>query len=287
MTSFCPRKVAPFFFFLILGFLLAATSVSAQSAEEVINTALEQRDAQLQNVTDVSVTRDVQPATGQARTETIYFVKRTVDGHAHLLQPETEETSSRVLGLNEDFGSAAQYEGVAPVDGHESYTLVIEDEEELEQLFEPRVRSTSASLTEVEDVTYRKAQVYIDTEEYVPRKVAVDLEVRREGRTVPVEWESVNTDYRKENGLLYPHTTITRVAGLTGGMTPEELEKARKSLQKLEQRLEEMPEARRKAAEAYMGDKLEKWRSILESGTLETVYTVGTLRINEGPPDER
>lgn len=69
-------------------------------------------------------------------------------------------------------------------------------------------------------------------------------------------------------------------------MTPEELEKARTNLTKMEQRLEEMPEDQRKAAEAYMGDKLEKWRFILESGSLKTVYTVVTLQINEGPPGE-
>lgn len=287
MTSFCPRKFAPFFFFLILGLVLAATSVSAQSAEEVINTVLEQRDAQLQNVTDISVTREVQPATGQARTETIYYVKRMVDGHAHLLQPETEETSHRMLGLYGDVGSMARYEGTTSVDGHESHTLVVEDEEALTQLFQSRVRTTSPSSTNLEDVTFQNAEMYIDADDYVLRKVAVDLEAHREGTTIPVEWETVNTDYREENGLLYPYTQITRIAGLTGGMTPEELEKARKNLQKLEQRLEEMPESQRKAAEAYMGDKLEKWRSFLESGTLETVYTVKALRMNEGPPNER
>lgn len=265
---------------------MAATSVSAQSAEGVITTALERWDAQLEEVTDVSVTQEVQPATGQTRTETVYYVKRMVDGHAHLLQPETEGTSYRVLGLYEDFGSTAQYEGTASVDGHESHALVVEDEEALKQLFEPRFRATSPSSTNLEDVTFQNAEVYIDTDNYALRKVALDLEVRREGRTIPVEWESVNTDYRDENGLLYPHTRITRIAGLMGGMTPEELEKARKSLRTMEQRLDEMSEEQRKMAEAYMGDKLEKWRSILESGTLETVYTVVRLQINEGPPGE-
>ncbi len=282
-----PRKIARFFSFLILGLLLATTSVSAQSAEEVINAALEKWDTQLENVTDVSVTREVQPATGQTHTETVYYVKRVVDGRAHLLPPETEETSYRALGLYEDFGSTARYEGTSSVNGHESHALVVEDEEALTQLFESRVRSTSPSSTNLEDVTFQTAEVYIDTDDDVLRKVAVDLEVRRDGKTIPVEWESVNTDYREEHGLLYPYTQVTRIAGLTGGMTPEELEKARKNLQKLEQRLEEMPEEQRKAAEAYMGDKLEKWRSFLESGTLEIVYTVDTLRINEGPSDER
>jgi hypothetical protein len=269
---------------LILGVLLVATSVSAQSAEEVINTALEQREAQLQNVTDLSVTRKVQSTTGQTHTETTYYVKRTVDGHPHLLPPETEETSPGMRGLYRDVGSTAHYEGTSSVNGHESHTLVIDDEEALKRLFESRVRSTSPSPTPLEDVTFQNAEIYIDTDDYVLRKVAVDLDVRRKGRARPIEWESVNSDYREENGFLYPHTHITRTSGLTGGMTPEELEKARKKLQKLEQRLEEMPEARRKAVEAYMGDKLEKWRSILESGTLETVYTVEMLRINEGPP---
>lgn len=263
---------------------MTATSVSAQSAQEVVDAALEEWDAQLENVTDVTVTREVNPATGQTRTETIYYVKRTVEGHAHLVQPETEEMSNRMLGLYEDFRSTARYDGISSVEGHESHTLVVEDEEALKQLFEPRFRATSPSSTNLEDVTVQNARAYLDAEEYVLRKVAVDLEVHREGETIPVEWESVNTDYREENELLYPHTRITRIAGLTGGMTPEELEKARKNLRKLEHRLEEMPEDQRKAAEAFMGDKLEKWRSILESGTLETVYTVVTLRMNEGPP---
>lgn len=59
-----------------------------------------------------------------------------------------------------------------------------------------------------------------------------------------------------------------------------------KNLRKREQYLEEMSEEQRKVAEAYMGDKLEKWRSTLESETLETVYTVVTLQINEGPSGE-
>lgn len=266
---------------------MAATSASAQSTEEVVDAALSKWDAQLENVTDVTVTREVQPAMGTSRTETVYYVKRVVDGHLHLLQPETEKMSNRALGLYGDFRSTAQYDGISSVDGHESHTLVVEDDEKLKQLFAPRFRATNPSSTNLEDVTFQNAEVYIDTEDAVLRKVAVDLEVRREGKTVPVEWESVNKDYREEHGLLYPHTRVTRIAGLRGGMTPEELEKARKNLQKMEHRLEEMPEDQRKAAEAYMGDKLEKWRSILESGALETVHTVVTLQVNEGPPDER
>lgn len=262
---------------------MAATSVSAQSAQEVITTALERSDAQLEAVRDVSVTREVQSATGQTRTETLYYVKRMVDGHAHLLQPEKEETSLRMLGLYEDFGSSAEYEGTASVDEHETHALVVEDKEALKQTFESRIRATSPASTNLEDVTFHNAEVYIDTENYALRKVALDLEIQREGETIPVEWESVTTDYRKENGLFYPYTRITRIAGLTGGMTPEELEEARKNLRKMEQRLKEMPEDQRKAAEAFMGDKLEKWRSVLESGVLETVSKVVSLQINEGP----
>ncbi|MEF8816610.1 MAG: hypothetical protein V5A20_08020 [Salinibacter sp.] len=266
-------------------FLFAPGTLVAQSAETVLNRALDRHEAMLEDVQDCTVIQMQEGPAGATSRDTLYLEKQIVDGRPQLLPPGSKEEQETLDFLYEVPKERARYSGTSAVDGHETHVLVIDDPEALEKWLSD-LRGPEGSVPESpENVTIQSVRAHFDAESYVARKTVVDLEVSRNGETFPIQQEMMNSDYREVNGLLYPFHRVTRFLGLTGGMTPEELRKAREQLQKFEQKLEEMEPAKRKMVKNYMGDKLDKWRKMLESGSVETVTGVVELRVNQGVPN--
>lgn len=241
----------------------------------------------LEDVQDLTVIQVRKGTAGATSPDTLYLEKQIVDGRPQLLPPgsKQEQETLGFRGLYEAPKERARYSGTSAVDGHETHMLVIDDPQALEK-WRSELRGPEGSGPESpENVTIQRMRAHFDADSYVIRKVVLDLEGSRDGETFPIQQEMVNSNYREANGLLYPYRRVTRFLGLTGGMTPEELRKAREELRKFEQKLEEMEPAKRRMLKSYMGDKLEKWRKMLESGSVETVTDVVELRVNQGVPN--
>lgn len=269
----------------LLTIALSAGTLAAQSADEVVTRALDRADRMLEDVQDCTIIRRQESTSGRTTVDTLYLEKEVIEGHAHLVPPGSGPRSRMATActLAEDLRGFSSYEGTDEVEGHETHVLINEDRESLERWLGTALESELTEQGAVESLQIQEARAYVDAERYVLRKIVVSLEVTREGKTFPVQYEHVNSDFRETEGLLFAHTATTRTLGLTGGMTQQELEEARENLRKAERELEELPPEKRAMAESFMGDRLERWREMLESGTMETVTEVIELRVNEGP----
>lgn len=270
----------------LAGLVLAVSPAPAQSAGEIIDEVLERQEQRLDGIQNSTmVWRHEEPS--MSIRDTAYLEKRTVAGHAALLPVDTagQQVGAGFVGrMYQEFGENARHEGTAEVNGHEAHVLVVDDPETLErwsrEMFRPMFERGRAT----QEVTLREARAYIDTERSLLLKTRFVFEASRDGETFPVEAETVYEDYREEQDLLWAHRMVNRTVGLTGAMSPEELEKAREALRKMEEKMEKMSESRRKMMESFMGDRLEKWRKMVEAGTMETVTELVEVKVNQGPP---
>jgi hypothetical protein len=73
---------------------------------------------------------------------------------------------------------------------------------------------------------------------------------------------------------------------LNASMSPEERERARRSLEEMEQRLEQLPEEQRRMMEGAMKDQLDRLRSMLDEGTIRFAVEVQDVRVNTALPDD-
>lgn len=280
------RRLLPGGILALAGLILLAAPAPAQSAREVIDRALERRGEQLEGIDNCTMIWQHQGPSMTTR-DTAYLEKRTVAGHPALLPPDTAGQppgAAFAARMYEEFGESARHEGTDEVNGSEAHVLVVDDPETLERWSREMFGQMFERGKATQEVTLREARAYIDTERSLLLKTRFVFEAARDGETFPVEAETVYEDYREEEGLLQAHRMVSRTVGLTGAMSPEELAKAREALRKMEEKMEQMSESRRKMMESFMGDRLEKWRKMVESGTMETVTELVEVKVNQGPP---
>lgn len=260
-----------------LATLVAAPPAAAQSAKEILETAVERYEARMEGVDDYTV---VQDAMGMELTQ--YYVKRTVEGRTVFEEQgsygdaEADTDIGQFYDEFAKFADRAESAGTESVDGRECHVVRVNDfsgidfgdeDDEMEESFDPK-----------------EGTFYLDTDDYVLRKMVLDGERVTDGETVPVTMELLLQDYRDVEGMLYPFETQMSISGEAAGMSQEEIEEARRSLEELRAQMEEMPEQQRRMMESMLGSQMEQLESIVNSGMMEFTISVKELRVNSGPP---
>ncbi len=208
----------------------------------------------------------IQEVAGQEITQR--FVKQEVEGFP-VFVPEGSEAAQ--TGAIADFARIvrrARDEGTADVGGVEAHVLVIDDFEDLQ------FAALDSAGFEPEQM-----KLYIDTDEYLPRRMVMKGDVAIGDETRSVTTTVTLSDYRTVEGFAYPFRSKISTAGAMGADSAK-MANARKQLEEFDRKLAEMPESQRKVMRQMMGDQLDQLRHMIEAGGIEETIVVTDLRLN-------
>lgn len=253
-------------------FLALPSAVTAQSAKEILMTSFEEYEQRMEGIASYTVVQE----TMGFETELTFVQTKDDEGRTVFVLKGQEEASgggmSNFYRMYPKIAERAELEGRESVDGEQCHILAINDFSglDLDQEMGPRG-----------DFVPKTGVLYVDTDDHLIRKMALEGEITADGETRPMTAVTVLSDYREVEGMLHPFLLQITATGLAAGMSEEEAEEARKSLAEMEKNLEGMDDTQRAMVERMMGGQLEKLRKMLESGQFELTVVTKEVRVNE------
>lgn len=280
MHRFTPQRFAG----LLLTLLLMGTGpASGQSVQAVVD-AMKTRYQQELDAVDTYIIETDQYTSYHRRTtqagQPMYETAMRWHGEGRGLFRGAGASPSLQPSLSQldTLAQIAAYEGTETIDGRRSHILRIDDLSAL----------PSSQLPPMAEGTNNQGSVrmYIDAERSVPLRMDMEVAITQHGEARTLRPRVVFSDYRTTDGLMLPWIMTMTMETLNASMSPEERERARRSLEEMEQRLEQLPEEQRRMMEGAMKDQLDRLRSMLDEGTIRFAVEVQDVRVNTALPDD-
>ncbi len=274
MIKFASTLMAVMAFVAMLAGLNNPLVAQDQQAADILEAARQQHEESIQHIDDYVVEYEHHEAS---------YVKRYDNGRPYM----AAHSEARIEG---EFGAAAgaedtdlfspetfrkmkeraRYLGTEEVDGYEVHVLLID---ELEGFIE-----------EDEDMaeTVTEFHLYLDTDNYVMRKMQFKVEAYIDGETRVIEPVMHFRDYREFEGMPIAFEQVTMITGISDMISDEERAEIEAGIAEMERELEQMPEQQRRMVERMMGDRMEEMMEMLQSDQWEHTMRVVDVRVNVG-----
>lgn len=186
-----------------IALLLPAPGFGQESAEEVLRTALDRSEARVQGVDSVTVVQELTMPMGMTSRQELHLTTTTRNGRTVLL-PAGENAGTHVmpaasmLATMDSAVAAAVLRGGSEVDGHEVYVVAVPDL--------PAIDFGQDALAGARGRSFEgdSATLYVDTEQYVPRRAEIYGQMTMGGTRRPVQVGVHLSDYRETRGYLHP-----------------------------------------------------------------------------------
>lgn len=276
MTPSAPRAghaAAARAFTIGAALVCTAAPLTAQSAEEILRTSLERHEERMEGIDRYTV---VQEAMGFETVLT--FERAEIDGHTVFVPEGQDATANQQAAgfydLYPKMVERAEVRGREIVDGEECWIVGVDDLEGMDF-------GEGMAMGGDGDFVPRTMTMYIDGDNYLPRRVAMEGDITSDGETRPMTADIHLADYRDVEGMLHPFETRIVATGIAPGMSEEDMEKSQESLAQMETQLAEMDASQRAMVERMMGPQIKKLREMLESGQFEITVTTKEVRVNE------
>ena len=269
---------------LALCALLLVPSALAQSAEEVLRETLSRYEADMGGVSDYTITQEVM---GNAVTT---YAERA-EGNGALAYDFYLVTPSGLQSMDDDRAAAsnpylmleriadeAEYGGTEDVAGVRAHVVTVED-------FGDIAREMGAIPDQAEgEFDIDEATFYLGTDDYRLRKMMMEGTMTNDGRTSPVRFETLFSDYRTTDGFTTPYRMAMTMQGMEGQMSDGERAEAQQQLEEARRQMEEMPAQQRQVMERMMGDRLEQLEQMLGGDGFSMDMVVTDVDVNTGRP---
>lgn len=258
----------------------------AQSGQELMRRALDAQADRLAGIENLTIVQEVMGMETSVRME-----KSDMNG-----TPVLVPTSVSVMGMTqpipadqaqadwtnpfqESWVEKANVVGEETMDGHRVFHLSIDDFSDLD------IPSMPGGDQGQGEMTPTSVQFWLDAENYVTRKVVMDMTITQgDGTSNDVHMEMFMEDYRDTGGYLHPFVTRAKTQGLMEGMDMDQ-EELRAQLDELKAQMENMPEAQRNMLGSMLEGQIKQLESMLGGdGGMEFTITVKEIRVNEGDP---
>ena len=259
---------------LLIALTLAAPA-SAQSAADVLQTAMSRYEDRMSGIDNYTTVIEV-----MGTTVTNYFEKQMVDGHPVFV---LKDRSGRAEGAGMFYNGfmevidRATLAGDESIDGHDCHVVNVDDFSGVD--FDP------TSTEDEENFRPEKGTFYLDSDSYVLRRMVMDGQSNQDGKWQPITMQIDFKDYREVDGMLHPFLAEMNFTGINNTMSEEEMQEARESLEQMKKQLAEMPASQRAAVERMLGPKMEQLEEMLNSGSIQMTTEVKELKVNSGPPN--
>lgn len=265
-----------------LPFVLIPTSAASQtSAAEVLEAALAHHEARTSGIENYTIVQNVMGV-----ESTIYYERDTLDGRPVFRQRHMTVGGASVAVDDDELGSHhgmlasavdhVRLQGTETVQGRTTHVLAIDDLSTL-----PGFAPVPQEAGEVE---LRRATLYLDAADHVIRRMVMEGTTNVDGRSQPITMEFQLEDYRDIQGLMHPFRSVMKTTGPAPGMSPADIEEARRSLEEMKATMAKMSEAERKMVAGMIEPQLKQLEQMLSGGGMEFVVEVTDLQVNTGPP---
>ncbi len=257
----------------------APVALPAQSAQEVLETALERHEQRMEGVRDYTVVQEI-----MGFESTTYFERVERDGHVFFVprQQAGSEAARRApenpYAALTEMAERATLEGTEQVDGEACHVVTVTDLEGTD-FYE----SAGAG----EQFRPDRATFLVDTDDYLIRGMRMEGTATTDGQTRDFSLDARFRDYREVEGVVHPFRVEVSVEGMGGQMSEADRRQARRSLEQMRQQMENMSDEQRQMMERMMGDQMERIEGMLASGAMDFTATVREIRVNQGPPEGR
>lgn len=255
--------------------LMLAPAAAAQSAQEVIETAMARFEDRVTGIENYTLVMDV-----MGFEVTNYFEKEMVEGRPTFVLRDRSGTGQGSGTFYNGFMEVidrAKLEGKESVDGYDCFVVTVDDFSGVD--FDPQTPDDQ------EDFRPKHGTFYLDDDEYLIRKVDMKGELLGGEGWQEITMEIDFKDYREVDGMLHPFSSEMNVAGMQNAMSDEEMQQAREELEEFKRQMAEMPEAQRAAVLRMMGPRMEEMERMLNSGSMQITTQVKELKVNAGPPN--
>lgn len=262
-----------------------ALPLQAQSADDVLTTALATWEERMEGVRDYTLTHRVMGM------ETVTFFEREEGSDRPVFRTRSQmrmggqvmETSADEEAWRNQYelfprlAELARFVGEEEVDGTRTSLLVLDDVARLDLDLAP---------DEAEDADFEpgEGRFWIDTEYGVLRRMRVTGTFEGDGRESEVSVTVNLRDYQEREGLFEPGRVVIVTEGLETALSPEEREEATANLEAMRRQIEQMPAEQRERMASMIDGQVEQLESVLESGSMEVVMELVDVAVNEGPP---
>lgn len=259
--------------------LVSSVPLHAQSGEEIMRTALDRYEQRMDGINDYTVVQEVMGFESMT-----YFERREVDGHSvfvPLFQTGSGAAQRAPDNFYTDFFELAERserKGTETLDGVSCHVIAVTDFDELD-FWNPAGGGDGG------DFTPETATFFVDTDDYLVRRVRMSGTSTVEGEANQVTFTADLRDYREVEGVFHPFVTDISVEGFQGPMSEEDQEQMRESFEEMRSQMDEMPDQQREMMEQMMGGQLEQMEMMLAQGSMDMTIRVSEIRVNEGPPD--
>lgn len=255
---------------------LSAPEGRAQSAREIMDTALQKYQQQTEDIQAYTITQEVMGATITHR-----FVKREVEGHEVFVPAEDTLSGRLPQGWGNPYqmfpalAERASLEGTTPLHGFATWILKVKDFSGLD--LQSMTPEGARGEFQPDSIT-----LYVGQEDHLLRGLAMEGKIAAGDSTRPIAVQADFRDYRRVEGMMHPFLMDISVKGMDAALTPAERRAARRQLQQLEEKMDQMSEQQRQMMQNMMGPQMEKLRQMLESGTMETTIRVKNVEVERG-----
>jgi hypothetical protein len=128
--------------------------------------------------------------------------------------------------------------------------------------------------------TLETVSLFIEKQQLVPLALIMKGNVDNKGEKTPINIEKYELDHKQVGSLYEPHTTIYSIKGIMQAMSKKE----QKQMEQAKAQFENMTEQEKEMMERMMPGKFEQLMGMMEGESYESVVTVSSIAINEGPP---
>ncbi|MEM6782770.1 MAG: hypothetical protein AAF624_03440 [Bacteroidota bacterium] len=267
---------------LLAGLLLAAPAWAQPSGADVIQTTIDRYADRMANVENYTVTQTMSMMNMSVTTyyerdpdagPLAYTTTTYVNGQASSGGPDSAGDPYAALACMK---ANASYVGTETVDGEDTHVVQIDDmgdcAEEMGMGGQPGM----------EDGSMESGTMYVDTDNYVLRRMDMNGTMNMDGNTADVSATMTMSDYRTVDGLLHPWITEMAMSGLSAMMGGEDGEDLQSQIAELRAQMEEIPESMRGMIE----DQINMLESSMTDDGMTMTMTVTEVAVNEGPPSQ-
>lgn len=270
-----------FYFILTTLVLVSASSLFAQSSQQILDRMIEQYT---NSIEDVETMMMISRMEGFMETEpdTTYYRKVETDGFPtmQVVSSGSQTPGANYYNFQDNYDALVEnstYEGTENVNGREAHVLFIED---VTALYDDVV--TTPEGQQQEQAEPQSGRMYIDTNDYIPIRMSFDINYDGEYTGTA---DMIMSDIRNVNGMLIPFQMEMKIEGISGSMSAEDMAEAQESMKELEAQMENASGLQKRILERAVKPQMERLQKILEDGAMTMTTIIEDVQTNVTIPE--
>lgn len=271
-----------FYFILTTLLLVSASSLFAQSSQQILDQMIERYTNSIEGVeTMMMITR--MEGFVETESDTTYYRKVETDGFPtmQVVNSDSNTPATNYYNFQENYDALVEnstYEGTEMVNGREAHVLFIED---VTALYDDMVTTPEAQQQQ-QQAEPQSGRMYIDADDYIPIRMSFDINYDGEYTGTA---DMIMSDIRNVDGMLMPFQMEMKIEGISDSMSAEDMAEAQESMKELETQMENASGMQKRIMERVVKPQMERLQKMLEDGAMTMTTIIEDVQTNITIPE--